>query len=171
MKTSGASMPSGGVAGERPRETSETGKEMGPRTSRRVAPSLQACGREYVSVWTSTPAVRNAVMPHSTAFVISGEPVTRPPMSSVRWRRLFSNGDSPITMGVILAAACAQEDGSVTEQAPGPWMICAGWSGSVFTGGICAKRDGAKQQRLKKARTEPRTGIKLVSFKEGIAVR
>src|SRR5580704_7404803 len=62
------------------------------------------------------PSARNAATAQSTAFAISGEPDTRPPISSVSRRKFSSSGDGPITCGIIFAAASAHE-ASVAEQA------------------------------------------------------
>src|ERR1700739_1503572 len=75
-------------------------------------------------------------MAQSTARAISGEPLTRPPTSSVSLRKVSSRGDSPMTMGVILAAACAHEEASVAEHPAVPWI--AGRSVSLFGEGIWA---------------------------------
>src|SRR5580704_13888201 len=110
------SMPPAGVAGDHPSDTRRTGNFSGPSSSSRVSPSLQRVASVYFSVRTSLPEVRNAATAHSTALAISGEPVTRPPIPSVSRRRFSSIGDGPITCGIILAAASAQ-DASVAEQA------------------------------------------------------
>src|ERR1700689_1967926 len=68
------------------------------------------------------PAERNEASAQSIALAISGEPVTRPPISSVRRRRFSSIGEGPMTWGRILAAASAQE-ASVAEQAWGGGSI------------------------------------------------
>ena len=66
---------------------------VGESTSSRDAPSLQVTGTVYFSVCTSsTPASPKAVTAQSTAAAISGEPVKRPPISSVRRRRLRPTG-------------------------------------------------------------------------------
>src|SRR5579859_259875 len=109
-------MPPAGVAGDQPSAFSRTGKFSGPRISSLVFPSLHVTGRVYFSVWTSTPAARKAATAQSTALAISGEPVTRPPISSVRRRRFSSKGEEPITSGRIFAAASAQLEVSVREQ-------------------------------------------------------
>ena len=69
----------------------------------------------------------------STAFAISGEPLTRPPISSVSLRRFCSSGDSPITTGRIFAAACAHDEASVVEQ-PAACVPCPGESGFGLEG-------------------------------------
>src|SRR6266852_5544305 len=117
MSTRLASIPPAGVGGDQPSATRRTGNFRWPDNSKRVSPSLQVSGSVYFSVWTSTPAARKAATAQSTALAISGEPVTRPPISSVRRRRFSSSGDGPMICGRILAAAAAQED-SVTEQVP-----------------------------------------------------
>jgi hypothetical protein len=43
-----------------------------------------------------------------------------------------------MTMGRIFAAACAQEEGSVAEQAAVPGAFCMMLNGSFFTGGSWA---------------------------------
>src|SRR5580693_5107785 len=98
------------------------------------------------------PAARNAATAQSIALAISGEPVTRPPISSVRRRRFSSIGEAPMTCGRILTAASAQE-ASVAEQA---WADEVLASGSVFTGGSWVYDGEATKQRPSKARgTEP----------------
>src|SRR5580704_15202493 len=76
------------------------------------------------------------------ALAISGEPVTRPPISSVKRRKFSSIGEGPITWGRIFAAACAQLEASVAEQAAEPCPIGAGFKES-FAGGSCAVAGGA----------------------------
>src|SRR5216684_1223919 len=140
-----ASIPPADVGGDQPAATRRTGNLTGPSSSSRVAPSLQVTGSVYFSVWTSTPSARNAATAHSTALAISGEPVTRPPTSSVNRRRFSSSGDGPKTCGRILAAASAQDD-SVAEQ---PAEVCADVlpRASDFAGGSCARKPDAKKQR------------------------
>ena len=59
-----------------------------------VAPSAHEAAVMKSSVWTlSAPAVLNASTPHSTARCMAGVPGTRPPISSVRWRRLVSRDE------------------------------------------------------------------------------
>jgi hypothetical protein len=91
-------------------------------------------------------------------LAISGEPVTRPPIPSVSRRKFSSSGDSPITIGVIFAAACAQEEGSVTEHPAAPCAGCPGCNESVFTVGICADEleIEIKKQRSNDATKKPR---------------
>src|SRR5712692_261317 len=136
--TRSASIPPGGVAGDQPSATRCTGSGIGERTSRRVSPSAHVTGIVYFSVCTSTLAARNAAMPHSTARFIAGAPVTRPPTSSVRRRKLLSRGDAPITIGKIFSTACSHDDGCVVEQ---PGVPCGAWSGFRgfgLAGGSCA---------------------------------
>src|SRR4029077_8161638 len=130
-------MPPVGVAGDQPSATRGTGNFTGPNSSKRVWPSLQVTGRVYFSVCTSTPSARKAATAHSTALAISGDPVTRPPTSSVRRRRFSSSGDGPITRGRILAAASAQ-DASVAEQAGVAWAEPDLARGPICAGGSCA---------------------------------
>src|SRR6267378_4586839 len=130
-----ASIPPVGAAGDHPSDFKRTGNFTGPSSSTRVSPSLHVTGRVYFSVWTSIPAARNAATPHSTALAISGEPVTRPPISSVSRRRFSSIGDGPITIGRIFAAACAQLDASVAEHTAAPCELGNGARGSFFAGG------------------------------------
>src|SRR5208283_4350011 len=120
---------------------------------------LHVVERRYFSVCTSTPAARNAAIAQSTALAISGEPLTRPPISSVKRRRFSSSGDSPMTTGMILAAACAHEEASVAEHPALPCMAWTGWRGSVLTGGSWADRDEAKMQRSKEAKKRARIRI------------
>src|ERR1700687_3182431 len=144
-----ASMPPSGVGGDQPTDPRRTGNFVGPSSSSRVAPSLQVTGSVYFSMWTSTPSARNAATAHSTALAISGEPVTRPPTSSVNRRRFSTIGDGPITCGKIFAAASAQDEVSVAEQAS-PWMPGRGFPrGSVFS---WAEEDEAKTQRRNEVR-------------------
>src|SRR5712664_4734845 len=119
-----------------------------------VSPSLQVMGSVYFSVWTSTPAARNAPTPHSTALAISDVPVTRPPISSVSRRKFSSIGDGPITIGRIFAAACAQVDVSETEQAAELLVTCAGLSGSFCCCGNWA--DGESRETNKQSSNEER---------------
>src|SRR5262249_1129921 len=119
------------TAGDQPVLTRRTGNFSGPRRSRRVSPSLQLTGNEYFSVWTSTPAARNAATPHSTAFTICGETVTPPPTSSVSLRRFSSIGDGPRISGISLAAASAQEEASAVEH-PALELDCCLASASGF---------------------------------------
>jgi hypothetical protein len=85
-------------------------------------------------------------------LAICGDPVTRPPISSVKRRKFSSIGEEPITCGKIFAAACAQLEASVAEQAAGLWPDCAGFRES-FAGGSCAEaKNTAKKQRSKKAK-------------------
>src|SRR2546430_9976 len=129
-----------GVLGDRPPATKCTGNLTAPSSSSRVSPSRQVTGSVNFSVCTSTPSARNAATAHSTALAISGEPVTRPPISSVNRRRFSSSGEGPITCGRILAAATTQEDASAAEHARAP---CPGalrlFKGSLFAGGSCAR--------------------------------
>ncbi len=70
------------------------------------------------SVCTSSiPASRKAATAHSTALAMAGDPVRRPPISSVSRRRFSANGDGPIALAIIFGAACAQADSSLSEQA------------------------------------------------------
>jgi hypothetical protein len=71
-------------------------------------------------------------------LAISGDPVTRPPTSSVRRRKFSSIGEEPITIGRIFAAAAAHDDASVAEQPAFPGALCAEFNGSFFAGGNCA---------------------------------
>src|SRR6266446_9387233 len=135
-----ASIPSPGVAGPQPSDTARNGRllAVGDVIVSRVAPSFHATGSVYFSVWTSTPAARNPAAPHSTAFAISGEPVTRPPISSVSRLRFSIIGESPRISGNSFLAASAHDDVSVAEQAGVPEVPCGTCSGSTFTGGNCA---------------------------------
>src|SRR5258708_39060719 len=156
-----ASSPPAGVGGDQPVDFSRTGNFTGPSNSSRVSPSLQVTGSVYFSVCTSTPAARNAPTPHSTALAISGEPVTRPPISSVSRRRFSSSGDDPITIGRIFAAASAHDDASIVEH---PALPCAPWLGIIefcFAGGNCAPKDGreTKKQKSKEERKRMQRGI------------
>src|SRR6266853_3860471 len=136
------SIPPAGVAGDHPADFSRTGNFTGPSNSSLVSPSLHVTGSVYFSVWTSTPAARNAPTPHSTALAISGDPVTRPPISSVSRRRFSSIGDGPITIGRIFAAASAHDDASVAEQPAFPCALGTRRNGSFFAGGLGARKDG-----------------------------
>src|SRR5215469_5981736 len=144
------SMPPGGVGGDQPVDFKRMGNFAGPSNSSRVSPSLQVVVSVYFSVWTSTFAARKAATAHSTALAISGEPVTRPPISSVRRRRFSSIGDCPMTMGKSFAATCAQLEASVVEQPAAGF--CAGVSG-FLSGGSCASED--RQEVKKYRRKEP----------------
>src|SRR5262249_36078384 len=93
----------------------------------------------YFSLCTSTPPARNEATPHSTAFAICGEPVTRPPTSSVSRRRLSASGDSPITCGRILAAASEHDETSVAEHAPVPCGTFSFCNGSGLSTDSCAE--------------------------------
>src|SRR5258707_2728707 len=128
--TTFASIPPAGVAGDQPSAFSRTGNFTAPSNSSRVSPSLHVTGSVYFSVWTSTPAARNAPTPHSTALAISGDPVTRPPISSVIRRRLSSSGDEPITTRQIL----------VVRAGGGEDFACR--DGLVGAGGEPAAADG-----------------------------
>jgi hypothetical protein len=99
-------------------------------------------------------------------LAISGDPVTRPPISSVSRRKFSSSGDDPITIGKIFAAACAQLDASVTEQPAFPGAPCAGISGFGFPDGICARKHGnePKRQRNKGVAKTARRGMNWFSF-------
>src|SRR5260370_2656563 len=145
ISTMFASIPPADVGGDQPAATRRTGNLTGPSSSSRVAPSFQVTGSVYFSVWTATPSARNAATAQSTALAISGEPVTRPPPSSVTRRRFSSSGEGPKTCGRIFAAASAQDD-SVAEQ---PADVCADVLPRVsdFAGGSCAHKPDAKQQR------------------------
>src|SRR6266852_9936855 len=144
MSTRLASIPPAGVGGDQPSATRRTGNFRWPDNSKRVSPSLQVSGSVYFSVCTSTPSARKAATAQSTALAISGEPVTRPPTSSVNRRRFSSSGEGPITRGRIFAAASAH-DASVAEQ---PTEVCADVLPRVsdFAGGSCAHEPDAKQQ-------------------------
>src|SRR5882724_7618321 len=161
-----ASTPPAVVAGDQPTATRRTGNLGGPSSSKRVSPSLHVTGSVYFSVWTFTPSARKAPTPHSTALAICGDPVTRPPTSSVRRRRFSSIGDEPITIGRIFAAASAHDDASVAEQPAFPCALCAGLNGSFFAGGNCAHPDGieVKKQRNMEIRKTVRRGMGLLSF-------
>jgi hypothetical protein len=69
---------------------------------------------------------------------ISGEPVTRPPISSVNRRKFSIIGESPRISGISLPAASVHEDASVAEHAPVPGTVCPCASGVTFAGGSCA---------------------------------
>src|SRR5258708_14553780 len=81
-------------------------------------------------------------MPHWTALSISGVPVTRPPIWSVRRRKFSIIGESPRINGISLFAACAHEDASVAEHVAALWAACSLLSASVCDGASCAA-DGA----------------------------
>src|SRR5216684_3908101 len=150
-------MPPAGVAGDQPTATKRTGNLTGPSNSSRVSPSLQVRGSVYFSVCTFTPSARKAATAHSTALAISGEPVTRPPTSSVRRRRFSSSGEGPITWGRIFDAASAH-DASVAEHAAAPWPAAGAANGSAFAGGNCPEKpEGAKH-----ARTRANKGNRMV---------
>src|SRR6516162_9516116 len=121
--------------------------------------STRTASRPSGGVAGETPSARKEAIAQSTALAISGEPLIRPPISSVSLRRFSSRGDSPITRGLILAAACAQEEASVVEQAAAPWMACVGWRGSVATGGSWAKREEATKQRSNDVKERKRLGM------------
>src|SRR5215468_4133798 len=120
------------------------------------------------------PAARKAATPHSMALVISGEPVTRPPISSVKRRRFSSIGDGPMTMGSSLAATCAQLEASAVEQ-PTVEGFCGGARESFLAGGSCAcveLREGLKKRsnelkRSKLRRMRSSSLVKLFSAQEG----
>src|SRR5260370_34966406 len=131
-------MAAAGGAGDQPTATKRTGNLTGPSNSSRVSPSLQVRGSVYFSVCTFTPSARKAATAHSTGLGIDGEPVTRPPTSSVRRRRFSSRGEGPITWGRIFAAASAH-DASVAEHAAVPCPAGGFANGSVFAGGNCAE--------------------------------
>jgi hypothetical protein len=106
-------------------------------------------------------------------LAISGDPVTRPPISSVNRRKFSSSGDGPITIGNIFAAASAQEEASVVEQpAVFPCAPCPGISEFGFAGGICAREGAseAKKPRSKETRNVERRGIRWLSV-PGISAR
>src|SRR6266446_4872209 len=136
-----------------------------------VSPSLHVTGSVYFSVRTSTPAARNAPTPHSTALAISGDPVTRPPISSVSRRRFSSRGDDPITIGRIFAAASAQDDASVAEQPVVPFVSCPGISVFCFVGGIwaCTGTIEAKRRRSREMRKIVRCGMSWFSFLKSLS--
>ncbi len=138
------------MAGDQPTATRRTGNLTGPSNSKRVSPSLQVSGSVYFSVCTSTPSARKADTAQSTALAISGEPVTRPPTSSVRRRRFSSSGEGPITWGRIFDAASAH-DASVAEHAAAPWPAAGLANGSVFAAGNCPEKAGAPKHARKKA--------------------
>src|SRR5579864_3208044 len=96
------------------------------------------------------------------ALSIAGDPLTRPPISSVKRRRFSSIGDGPMTWGKIFAAACAQLEASVAEQAAELCPVCAGLSES-FAGGNCARLgiDTTKQRRNKASRVMMRRIVLL----------
>src|SRR5215467_6972474 len=119
------------------------------------------------------PAARNAATAHSIALAISGEPVTRPPISSVKRRRFSSIGDGPMTMGSSLAATCAQLEASAVEQ-PTVEGFCGGARVSFFAGGSCAcveLREGLKRRsnelKRKLRRMRSSSLVKLFSAQEG----
>jgi len=74
------------------------------------------------------------------ALAISGDPVTRPPISSVKRRKFSSIGEGPITWGRIFAAASAQLEASVAEQAAELCPVGAGFKES-FAGGSCPEAE------------------------------
>src|ERR1700719_646480 len=150
MLTRFASIPPVGVAGDQPSATRRTGNFTGLNNSRRVSPSLQVRGSVSFSVCTSTPSARKAATAQSTALAISGEPVTRPPTSSVRRRRFSSSGEGPITWGRIFAAASAH-DASVAEHAAVPWPSVDLANGSVVAAGNCRENAGATKHTRKEA--------------------
>ena len=158
-----ASIPSCGVAGPQPSDTARNTAPLveGERIARRVAPSFHVTGSEYFSVCTSTAAARKPAMPHCTALAISGVPVTRPPTSSVSRRRFSIIGESPRISGNNFAAASAHEDVSVAEHATVPGALCAGRSGSTFTGGNCAKTAGAENSAAKMKRKDDFMGDRI----------
>jgi hypothetical protein len=65
----------------------------------------------------------------------------------VRWRRFSSIGEGPITCGKSFAAACAQLEASVVEQAAAFGLDCEELRES-FAGGSCAEVESeAKKQK------------------------
>src|SRR5580693_1277664 len=103
-------------------------------------------------------------MPQATALAISGDPLTRPPISSVRRRRFSSMGEGPITWGTIFAAACAQLEASVAEQAA---ALCADWAGTKesFAGGSCAATESeTAKQRTNEAKKNLKRRIGILSL-------
>src|ERR671922_1240850 len=145
-----ASIPPGGAAGDQPVDFRRIGNFTGPSNSSRVSPSLQVTGSVYFSVCTSTFAARKAATAHSMALAISGEPVTRPPISSVKRRRFSSIGDGPMMMGSSFAATCAQLEASAVEQ-PAAAGFCPCARG-FLTGGSCADKEAAKRLGSKEVR-------------------
>src|SRR5579864_5921235 len=133
--TTFAVRPPGDVEGDQPTETKCTAKGSGARTSRRVRPSDQPTGTVKFSVSTSsTPAARKACTAQSMASSAAGEPVTRPPITSVNWRRLLSSGDGPRAFLMMSGATSAQ--GLLIVQPPTPCGIFG--SSGLGAGGNCA---------------------------------
>jgi hypothetical protein len=75
-------------------------------------------------------------------LAISGDPVTRPPISSVSRRKFSIIGESPRMSGISFFAASVHAEASVAEQAATLWLPCPGWSEVTFTGGSCANTVG-----------------------------
>src|SRR6202045_2820666 len=61
---------------------------------------------------------------------MAGEPVTRPPISSVRRRRFSCIGEGPRMRGRIFAATSAQEEEASAVQAAVEDEVWVRWSGS-----------------------------------------
>src|SRR5580698_1395880 len=100
------------------------------------------------------PSARNAATAQSTAFAISGEPDTRPPISSVSRRKFPSSGDGPITWGIIFAAASAHE-ASVAEhacaEAP-PRASGSAWPEANWAGSGDATKQQSSEPKTREAR-------------------
>ena len=92
-----ASIPPAGVAGDQPSATSRTENFSGPSNSRaRVAFAPTGCEAVFFGVHVNAFRAKSRDGPLD-GFAISGDPVTRPPISSVRRRRFSSIGDGPMT--------------------------------------------------------------------------
>jgi len=164
MSTKFASSPAAGVGGAHPTETSRIGNGAGIRTSSRVAPSLQLSGMVYFSARTSsTPAWRKAATAQATARLIAGEPVIRPPTSSVSRRRFSSSGDGPSAFATIFGMASSHSDADVAaEHPPLAAAACMRASGSGWARGICATAGReARRQRSKDRNLGEGIGITL----------
>src|SRR5579864_4406764 len=82
-----------------------------------VAPSAQEDGIVNSSVCTlSAPAALNICAPHSMARCIAGVPGTRPPTSSVRWRRLLSSVEGCSAIWMMREAASVSVAGLAATQ-------------------------------------------------------
>src|SRR2546426_8725381 len=118
----------------------------------------------YFSARTSsTPAWRKAATAQATARLIAGEPVIRPPTSSVSRLRFSSSGDGPSAFATIFGMASSHSDADVAaEHPPLAAAACMRASGSGWARGICATAGREARRRSEEHTSELQSPCNLV---------